>query len=388
MDFLNRLCLRETFLIASFVGICSCASGISKPAAAEDYAEIEALVDGFQKEQGIVGLQAAIANTDGIAWSVNTGFADIEHRVPVESNTRFEVASVNKIFTALALQLLAEKGDIDPWAPIQQYVPQFPEKPEGIITAELLAGSLGGVRHYRSGERTPEYYATHYDDVNEAVGIFADDRLVSVPGTEESYSSYGYVLLAAALQNSSGIQYEALIKDLILDPLKMENTGIVDVRTPLSNRSRLYSFRDPYTREDSKQLLIVPTMEHSSNTGGGNMYSTAQDLATLGRALFEPGSFSESVLGQLREPHFKSDGTPTSFSDGWMFQSLESGEEIIVGGGSYPGVTSLLLVDYENKVSIAFVANTWGRGDGGVQALLGGLLLLLNDVVRNNSDSS
>ena len=131
----------------------------------------------------------------------NLGYADLEHRVPVTNETRFGVASITKAFTGLSLLKLREAGRIDLDAPIQRYVPAFPVKPGGVITPRLLAAHLAGIRHWGQ-ERNAALYARHFDDVNDVLALFKDDTLVAPPGTKASYSSYGYNLIAAAIQSA------------------------------------------------------------------------------------------------------------------------------------------------------------------------------------------
>ncbi|MEZ5490527.1 MAG: serine hydrolase domain-containing protein [Gammaproteobacteria bacterium] len=331
----------------------------------------------FEEEQ-LVGLQAAVFSGGRVIDRLNLGFADLEHGVDVSDATRFEVASVNKTFTGLALLQLEEAGGIDLDLPIQYYVPQFPVKPGGPVTPRLLAGGLGGVRHYTEEERTPEYYAAHYDDVLQAVSYFADDPLVATPGDTEVYSSYGYVLLAAAIQQATGSRYQYHITETLLARLGLENTGFVDVRFPLPHRSRHYSFIDLYTREAGEQLQVLPTRDHSVINGGGNMYSTASDLATFGGQFLRPGFLSEAVLEQVYLPHFAADGTPTQFSDGWVLIGAGLSPRFLFFGGSYPGTTAFLAVYPDADLAVAIVTNTWGRNGSNwtlpMLSTLGGIL--------------
>lgn len=329
-----------------------------------------------QAEEQLVGVQAAVFYADEIAFSMSVGYADLEHAVAVTSDTRFEVASITKAFTGLGLLLLQERTGIEVEAPIQRYVPSFPVKPEGAITPRMLSGALGGVRHYSETERTPRFYAAHYDDVADALGIFEDDPLVASPGERVVYSSYGYNLLAAAIQASAGQRFQDYIRESILDPLGLENTGQVDVRFPMADRARMYSFIEPYTREELDRLMVVPTMDHSYNAGGGNMYSTAEDLAIFGSEFIAPGFLSQQVYDQIYMPHQTAGGEPTWFSDGWVLAALGSDPRSLIAGGSYPGVQAILRVYPDQGMVIALLTNTWGKngGDGAFTRQLSGEL--------------
>ena len=356
---------RRTALLA-LAALCSASTAMAADTALSD-AQKEQLgeaVRATQAEEQLVGVQVAVFHGDGIAFSMTAGYADLEHGVPVTADTRFEVASITKAFTGLGLLLLHEQNGIDLEAPVQRYVPDFPEKPEGAVTAKMLAGGLGGIRHYSDTERTPRFYATHYDDVADALGIFEDDALVAAPGEKLVYSSYGYNLLAAAIQAASGERFQDYIRKTILEPLRLENTGDVDVRFPMPGRARMYSFLDPYTREELERLMVVPTMDHSYNAGGGNMYSTAEDLAVFGSQFIAPGFLSRQVYDEIYTPHQTLDGEDTWFSDGWVFIALGASPRSLIAGGSYPGVQAILRVYPDQAMAIALLTNTWGKNGG------------------------
>lgn len=310
-------------------------------------------------DQEMVGMQGAIYNGEQV-HTLNLGYADIEHQVPVSAETRFEIASITKAFTGLGQLLLAESGELDLDKPVQEYVPEFPEKPEGVITTRQLAGSTAGIRHYQS-ERDAVFYATHYDSVIDALGLFKDDSLVADPGTASHYSSYGFNLMAAVIERASGIPFTETITDMLLTPMGLENTGFTDVRIPLPHRSRHYTFIDLYSREVLPTLHVMPTLDHSYNMGGGNMYSTASDLVSFGRHLLAPGMLSEEVIAQIKAPHPTSGGEYSEFSDGWIMFGMQGEPQFLMAGGSYPGTLSLLLVYPEINVVAAMISNTWGK---------------------------
>ena len=108
---------------------------------------LTAALQDVHARQRNVGLAAAVSRDGKLLYSGRLGFADLERRVPVTPGTRFAIASVTKAFTGAALVTLAEQGRIDLDAPIQRYVPAYPQK-RWLVTARALAGHMGGVRHY------------------------------------------------------------------------------------------------------------------------------------------------------------------------------------------------------------------------------------------------
>src|SRR5687768_15668376 len=100
---------------------------------------------------GIPGLTAALVLKGELVWSGGFGTADIENQLPARPETVYRLASVSKPITAAAVLQLAERGKLDLDAPIQKYVPAFPDKGLPITVRQLLAHQ-GGIRHVSQEE--------------------------------------------------------------------------------------------------------------------------------------------------------------------------------------------------------------------------------------------
>jgi CubicO group peptidase (beta-lactamase class C family) len=322
---------------------------------------LKAAVADIHRRQRNIGLSALVMLGGETVIAENLGYADLEHHIPVTNETRFGVASITKAFTGLSLLKLHEAGRIDLDAPIQRYVPAFPVKPGGAITPRLLAAHLAGIRHWGQ-ERNAALYARHFDDVNDILTLFKDDTLVAPPGTKASYSSYGYNLIAAAIQSASGVKFQDYVNREIISRLGLRNTGFDDVRRVLPNRARRYSYFDPWTfAVDSNAVYRVPDWDYSHNTAGGNMYSTAADLARLGRAIEQPGLLSKESLALLyRRPSVGA--VQASMSIGFFVTDSTAPHRLLSIGGSNAGLQSGLSVYPDEDLVIVVLANTWGIG--------------------------
>jgi serine beta-lactamase-like protein LACTB len=322
---------------------------------------LKAAVADIQRRQRNIGLSALVMLGGQTVIAENLGYADLEHRVPVTNETRFGVASITKAFTGLSLLKLHEAGRIDLDAPIQRYVPAFPVKPGGVITPRLLAAHLAGIRHWGQ-ERNAALYARHFDDVNDVLALFKDDTLIAPPGTKASYSSYGYNLIGAAIQSASGVKYQDYVNREIISKLGLRNTGFDDVRRVQPNRARRYSYFDPWTfAVDSNAVYRVPDWDHSHNPAGGNMYSTAADLARFGRAIEQPGLVSKESLDLLyRRPRIGAVQATMSF--GFFVTDSTAPHRLLNIGGSNAGLQSGLFVYPDEDLVVVVLANTWGLG--------------------------
>ena len=166
--------------------------------------EIEKLVSQEMARQNMPGISVAVAMGGELVWSAGYGLADLENFVPAKALTMYRLASVSKPITAVAAMQLSEAGKLDLDQSIRRYVPGFPVKP-WTITARHLLGHLGGIRHYENGEEINS--TRHYPDMLSPLKIFQNDPLVAEPGARFHYSSYGYVLLGAAIEAAAGQRY-------------------------------------------------------------------------------------------------------------------------------------------------------------------------------------
>jgi Beta-lactamase class C and other penicillin binding proteins len=222
----------------------------------------------------IPGLSVAVAVDGEIVWAEGLGWADLERGVPVTPETRFRLASVSKLFTAATVARLAddERPDLD--APVQRYVPAFPDS-LGPITSRQLAGHLGGIRHYQAGDYAPGENIDRqvFESTTDALRIFAGDSLVAAPGAAYHYSTFGYTLLSAAAA-------EASADSTFLGALHHEVLGPLDLHSIAADRhDRLVAHRSvPYGRGESGEPVPACYIRSTYKWGGGGLLGKRANL--------------------------------------------------------------------------------------------------------------
>ena len=299
------------------------------------------------------GLSVAVGLDDRIVWAEGFGWGDLEQKVPVRPSSRFRVGSVSKPLTAALLALLWEEGKIDLDAPVQRYLPSFPEK-EHPITTRQVAGHLAGIRHYRGDESLS---ARHYPTVPEGLEIFQDDPLLFEPGTRHSYSSYGFNLLSAILEAVGGDDFLTLMEERVFDPLDMRHTAADQNRLIVPDRVR------PYVVDEGGRLANAPYVDNSYKWAGGGLVSTPEDLVRFGLAHLEPGFLQAETLAMLHTPQKTNAGEVTDYGIGWRVGTDEKGRRRVGHrGGSVGGRTTFWIYPDQGLV-IAMVANLTGGPD-------------------------
>ena len=325
---------------------------VSQPAApvAQRWAAAAARAHAIACEKlapNIPGFAIAVAVDGRIVWSEAFGYADVEAKRPATPATQFRIGSVSKPLTATAIAQLFETGKLDLDAPVQRYVPSFPEK-GAPITTRLVGGHLAGIRHYQGDEFTLN---RHFATVTQGLSIFKDDSLLFPPGTRFSYSSYGFNLLGAVVEGASGEEFLAYMSRHVFKRLRIAATAPDKNDSLIPNRTRFYD------RRAEGGYSLSPTVDNSYKWGGGGFLSTAEDLVRFGSALLGPGLLKGATLELLFTPQHTTAGEETPYGIGWFVAKDSLGHRYVYHGGGSVGGTTAFGVDRDSRVVFALVTN-------------------------------
>jgi CubicO group peptidase (beta-lactamase class C family) len=312
--------------------------------------EIEKAVEAEMSRHRIPGLSVAIGTDRRLAWSRGFGVSDLEDDARATADTLYRIASISKPVTAVAVMQLAERGKLDLDAPIQQYVPSFPEKPWP-VTARQLLSHMGGIRHYHSPE---EVFSTrHYAHLADALRIFAAEPLVAEPGTAFHYSTYGYVLLGVAVEAASEMRFAEYLKRHVFAPAHMEHTGVDDVFAVLPHRAR------GYRRNAVGDIQNCGLFDASNKVPGGGLVATASDLVRFAAALEKGELVSASTRTRMFTPARTASGHTVPYGLGWSIIERRGGQRV-AHSGAQPGTSTYLLLAPDAGLSVALLANLEG----------------------------
>lgn len=319
----------------------------------------------FIERKGVPGLSISISQKGDLIYSKGFGYSNLEKQIPVHpSLTKFRIGSVSKTVTAAGLGKLYDEGKINLDAPIETYVPGWPKKEHSISTRQL-AGHLAGIRHYKGLEFMSR---VKYETVLDGLAIFADDPLINVPGTEYSYSSYGWNLISVAMENAaapeasflSKVDFLSYMQTEVFDALGMENTVADHADIVIENRTQFYQMKNG-------QAVIAPYVDNSYKWAGGGFVGTTEDLCKFGQAHMKEGFLSGSTLKEWMQSQQTSDGKETKYGIGWRTFERSNGQ-VFYGhsGGSVGGITYFLM-HIPSETVLAITANVDPLNYEGIQ---------------------
>jgi len=330
--------------------------------------EASALVADFVAGGRSAGVAVSVGYRGEIIWNGGFGFADLEQQVPISpEDTKFRVGSVAKPMTALAVALLYEAGVLDLDAPIQEYVPAFPEK-RAAITTRMVAGHTAGIRHYRGDEFLS---AVHYDSVADALSIFAADTLLFEPGSDYSYSSYGWNLISAVVEGASRRGFLEYMNEQVFEPLGLDDTVADQVTDIVPCRSRYYEV----DRESATGFVNSPFVDNSYKWAGGGFLSTSDDLVRFGFAHLEPKTISAETVALLWESQRTTDGEKTNYGIGWSSGVDDAGRRFVGHNGGSVGGTTWFRIYPDEQLVVAVIANVSSADWDGLPANVANLYL-------------
>jgi CubicO group peptidase (beta-lactamase class C family) len=325
------------------------AAGSSLPP--ETARAVEALIGARMTQLGVPGLAAAVVSHEQVVWAAPFGMADLENGVSVRTTTSFRLASLSKPITAVAVLQLVERGKLELDAPIQRYVASMPEKPWP-VTARLLLGHLGGIRHYKDGEFAS---TRRYASVAEALTIFRDDPLAHPPGTKFLYSSYGYNLLGAAVEGASGESYLDYLRRNVFEPAGMFGARDDDLRALIPHRAQ------GYLKTSSGELRNSELADTSNKLPGGGLVASAEDIARFAMALTGGVLLDRAGLARMLTRQTTKDGKAIGYGMGFFLTDRGGIREAWHTGGQQR-VSNVLYLQPDRHVGVVLLSNLEGIG--------------------------
>lgn len=350
---------RITIILLAFILLTSCGESIVPPQELmEEYAE-----NGRRKINSPFSGAVLIAKDGQVTFKQAYGFFDRENELPNQVETKFPIGSVTKQFTAMLVMQMVERGTINLSDTLSSHLSYLPESFARQFTIHQLLSHTAGLPHYpglfRSGVNANEFAATAYNPKELAL-LISTVELAYQPGATYHYSSLGYMLLGAMLEEVSGKSYSDLLKKRITEPLGMQNTGFASNEFIKEETAKGYAFVEDETfmmlfMKYGGVFETVRFRDQSNKYSTGGMHSTVEDLFIWSEAIRNNTLLSEKMTQRML----------TQNKDGYCYGWMKNWDELIernttvkmiTHGGVLFGHRSSISL-FKDGTTIIFLAN-------------------------------
>jgi len=339
-------------------------------------------------EQNLPGVSVAVGIDGEIVWAEGFGFADLLTSAPVTPNHRFRIGTASAVLTSAAAGLLLEKGLLKLDDEIQRYVPAFPRKQWPVMLRELMAHTAGVTL-----DGNDELHTRHCEQPAEALQYFAERPLLFQPGTRYGYSSYGWILVSAAIEAAANQPFLAFMREQIFNPLGMHDTaaapspdraiiegedapiftaireliydpearrGVPDAPTPPAP-GHVTPYVPRFSSDPNNGIRIMRPADYSCYAGASVFASTPSDLVRFGMAIQSGKLLKPATVELLQTPQRLASGEETGYGLGWQVKTVTLGSKqaraIGYDGESLGGKVASLLTFPEHGIVVAVTSN-------------------------------
>ena len=307
-------------------------------------------------EQNLPGISVAVGAGGEIVWAEGFGWADLENQKKVAPDTRFRIGTASVPLTSAAVGLLLEKQRLKLDDEIQTYVPAFPKKQWPVTLRQLMA-HVAGVKN-DGGDEGP-LLSVHCERPVDGLQGFAEDSLRFEPGTQYRYSSYGWILMSAAVEAAADEPFMTFMRKQIFEPLGMNDTRAEFAAEPTGGRATSYFPR--FAADPGYGLHLMRPIDYSCYAGSSAFLSTPSDLVRFAMAINGGKLLQPATVQLLQTSQRLPSGQETGYGLGWDLETVAlAGEQTgLVGhdGESLGGMVASFMTFPKYGIVVSVTSN-------------------------------
>jgi CubicO group peptidase (beta-lactamase class C family) len=322
--------------------------GTAVDASADRDAKVDALFAQWKSPHS-PGCALGVIRDRRLVYARGYGMADLEHGVPITPHTAFDIASMSKQFTGMAVLLLAEQKKLSLDDDVHRYVPEVPDYGATITLRHLVHHSSGLRNHFMLRQLDGWRWGDLVTRADELATVARQTELNFRPGDEHSYANTGYFLLGEVVRRVSGVPLREFAERSIFGPLGMTDTQVHDDDSLLvPGRACAYN--------QQKDGSWVNNITRSEDVGASNVYTSIEDLARWDRNFYDATVGGPAVIAHMLEPGTLNDGRKLAYAAGLRLGTYK-GLKLVWHAGSSSSRSEYLRFP-DQRFSVICLANT------------------------------
>ncbi len=306
-------------------------------------ANIDAMIKERMVSCNVPGYAIGIIKSGQVVFEKSYGYADIERQIPVSNDTIFGLASVTKTFTGVTLLSLVDRGLVSLDDPLEKYVNGLTKAYKTLTIRQLSTMSAGIAEKIN-----PEV------NWKDQLDILVHTPLVSEPGSQYHYSNFSYRLIGTIIAKASGKPYLEMVRETILAPLQMRNTGTTILLAPTGLVAQGYSLNK------AGRLSPVAYKSPAVSFSAGMLASNCNDMLRYALGLMSRRILSEQGYRKLwYDRPALSTGQPNPWAFGWKAgpNAAMGGQHQVFWGGATQGVGSIIIILPESNCAVVALSS-------------------------------
>jgi CubicO group peptidase (beta-lactamase class C family) len=311
---------------------------------------LDSLVNVYAQKKGFNG-SVLVAQKGKILLEKGYGYKNVAQKTKVDANSLFQYGSITKQFTSALIMYLQEKGKLNINDKLSKYFPELPFADS--VTIYNLLTHTSGIFNYTNNGDFMKTEAVKIASREKIFALFKNKPLEFAPGSQFSYSNSGYSLLGYIIEKASGVPYEKLMRQVILEPLGLKTAGFDYAHNTSPDRTIGYNF----IRDDKFEPagIVDSTVAYSA----GSLYGSVKDLYAWHQALQQHVLLSSSSWQKIYTP-FQS-----KYALGWGMDSAY-GKLVAQHGGGIFGYTSMIRRFPDDDVVVIVLSNNSSQHTGDI----------------------
>jgi CubicO group peptidase (beta-lactamase class C family) len=311
----------------------------------------EDFIQSYAKEHQFNGT-VLVQKDSTVLYNKSFGVADRRFNVPVNNETVYKVASITKAFTAVLILQMFDNNKLELSRTINNYLPDYKGEAGSKVTIHQLLNHTSGMRQIdtiSSLDNAFKYglgYLQKPITTEQLLHLFEKDSLVNKPGEKWEYNNYEYIVLGKIIEKLYNKTYEEVLKEKILNPLKMENTGLIEEKNIIKNLASTY-----FTRKEPNILFNDIPVFIENWYAAGAMYSSPKDLLKFSNALFNLKLIKKESLNLMLTPGLE------EYGYGVWIKGNESNKRM-ERYGRIMGANAVWMEFINEKITIIILSNT------------------------------
>lgn len=311
-------------------------------------------IDSFARQHDFHGT-VLVEKKGKTVFEGSFGLANLPFKATNTVGTKYKIASITKLFTAVLVMQLVEAGKLDLQKTIKDYLPHYKGEGGDRVTVHTLLNHSSGMANLdtvKSVESAllnglPVYQKPYTPD--QLLDKFCSQPLVNEPGKVFDYNNADYIVLGKIIESLYGQTYEEVLKERILLPFNMVNTGMFRQEYLMDSLADTYFFRS-----DINKLVPDLPVYIENWYAAGAMYSTVHDLLLFSHALFGHRLINKTSLDLLVKPGLDSYGYGL-----WSYESTLDGKSyrVVKRPGQIMGAQSMFFHFLDEDMTVIILSN-------------------------------